>query len=83
MECGGLTLGSSQNVVALMSSPLFLPNGELVATQWNSVLVSMLLTDFVLFCIFSDKLDTCDLLFDQLVIFLFYNNNNRWVLFPL
>ena len=51
---------------------IFLPNGELVATQWNSILVSMLLTDCVLSCIFSDKLDTCDLLFDQLVIFFFF-----------
>ena len=36
------------------------------------MLVSMLLTDCVLSCIFSDKLDTCDLLFDQLVIFFFF-----------
>ena len=54
-----------------------------MATQWNSMLVSMLLTDCVFSCIFSDKLDSCDLLFDQLVISFFYNNTNGWVLFPL
>ena len=43
-----------------------------MATQWNSMLVSMLLTDCVFSCIFSDKLDTCDLLFDKLVIFFFF-----------
>ena len=46
---------------------IFLPNGERIATQWHSRLVPVLLTDCVLSCVFSDKLDTCDLLFDQLV----------------
>ena len=70
VECGGLALDVF----------IFLPNGELVAMQWNSRLVPMLLTDCVLSCVYSDKLDTCDLLFGQLVYLFFCNNNDGWVL---
>lgn len=49
----------------LVISLKFPPNGEDMATRWNSTLVPVLLTECALSCVFSEELDTSDSLFDQ------------------